>query len=52
MKRIKNIFKIFPSITYANVGKSEIFFSVLNFAIPILMGVYIFLNPSASLRHE
>jgi hypothetical protein len=45
MKRIENILKIFSSITHANGGKSEIFFNVLNFAIPVFMGTYIFLNP-------
>jgi len=45
MRRIENILKTFSSITHANGGKSEIFFSVLNFAIPVLMGTYIFLNP-------
>ena len=45
MKRIENILKIFSSITHANGGKSEIFFNVLNFTIPVLMGTYIFLNP-------
>lgn len=39
------MFKTFFSVTHANGGKSEIFFSVLNFAIPVLMGTYIFLNP-------
>ena len=45
MKRIENILKIFSSITHANGGKSEIFFNVLNFANPVFMGTYIFLNP-------
>jgi O-antigen ligase len=45
MKRIENILKTFSSIVHVNGSKSEIFFSVLNFAIPLFMGIYIFLNP-------
>jgi len=39
------MFKTFFSVTHANGGKSETFFSVLNFAIPIFMGIYLFANP-------
>lgn len=42
---IENILKTFSSITHANEGKSEMFFSVLNFAIPVFMGIYLFANP-------
>jgi O-antigen ligase len=45
MKMIENILKTFSSITHANEGKSEMFFSVLNFAIPVFMGIYLFANP-------
>jgi Lipid A core - O-antigen ligase and related enzymes len=45
MKRTENILKTFSSIVHVNGSKSEIFFSVLNFAIPLFMGIYIFLNP-------
>lgn len=37
--------KIFASSTQANEDRSESFFNILNHAIPILMGVYILLNP-------
>ena len=45
MKRIENILKTHPPITHANESKSEIFFSILNFAIPVFMGIYLFANP-------
>src|SRR5450759_705996 len=45
MKRIKNMFKTFFSVTHANGGKSGIFFSVLNYSIPVFMGIYLFANP-------
>jgi hypothetical protein len=44
MKRIENTLKIFPSIVHANKDRAEVFFSVLNFAIPVFIGTYIFLN--------
>jgi hypothetical protein len=37
--------KTFFSVTNANGGKSEIFFNVLNYSIPVFMGTYIFKNP-------
>lgn len=45
MKRIKNMFKTFFSVTHANGDKSGIFFSVLNYSIPVFMGIYLFANP-------
>ena len=45
MKRIENILKLFSSITHANGGKAEKFFSALNFLIPVFMGIYLFANP-------
>lgn len=39
------MFKTFFSVTHANGGKSGIFFSVLNYSIPVFMGIYLFTNP-------